>query len=291
MPEGPEVEVVRQGLLNGLGSKILQIKISSFPKYKIEKTKIEALKGHTIENISRRGKFLIWEFTKNEGKLMGLNHLGMTGIWHIYTNNQWNEISAPFTKFKHFKVYFALENNIHLIFIDIRTFGRFQVLTPQEIEEHPSLKNLGPDILDNPFNLTEFILRIKGKKRPRTKEIGQLLLDPNIIAGCGNIYKSESLHRAKIHPMLPANKMNKSHIKELGIQLSNVAQEALKNRGSTLKNYQDVSGVGGYMQDNFRVYDREGDNCQNCSEKIIRGKHGGRTSYWCPKCQILPTSF
>ena len=154
-----------------------------------------------------------------------------------------------------------------------------------EVENHPSLKNLGPDILDEPFDAKSFLVRVRGEKRIRIKAIGKLLLDSSIIAGCGNIYKSEALHRALIHPDTPANLLTDKQIITLGEKISQVGQEALTSKGSTISDFLQVNGVSGLMQNNFRVYGRDGQACTTCRSEIKRTKQDGRSSFWCPTCQ------
>ncbi|MHA2249168.1 MAG: bifunctional DNA-formamidopyrimidine glycosylase/DNA-(apurinic or apyrimidinic site) lyase [Candidatus Kariarchaeaceae archaeon] len=291
MPEGPEVEVVRQGLLSTIGHRILDIKISSNRKYQSQKKQLLKLQGYSISTIDRVGKFLLWVFIKNDAKLRlaALNHLGMTGIWYIFSDQEWKVIHEPFNEFKHYKLYFKLDNNTHIIFVDARTFGKFQVMSPKELETHTSIKDTGPDILELPFNIEEFIKRAHGKYKSRKMQIGKLLLKPNIIAGCGNIYKSEALYRAKIHPMTPVNLLSTNQLKELGKQLSNVGQEALESKGATISDYRDVRGYSGLMQYKFKVYGFLDKSCEGCGTNITSGKQDSRTSYWCPNCQKLPS--
>ncbi|MHA2168944.1 MAG: bifunctional DNA-formamidopyrimidine glycosylase/DNA-(apurinic or apyrimidinic site) lyase [Candidatus Kariarchaeaceae archaeon] len=285
MPEGPEVEVVRQGLLSTCGSNIVGVRVSSNKKYTPFQSQFQSLLGTSIVNIRRRGKFLLWEFGKDASLRIGLNHLGMTGIWYLLNQTDWEKIPNPFEKFKHFKLYFHLNTGTHLIFVDVRTFGRFEMLSLNEVENHPSLKNLGPDILEEPFDINTFLIRVRGEKRIRVKAIGKLLLDGSIIAGCGNIYKSEALHRARIHPDTPANLLTDDQIITLGKNLSQVGQQALTSKGSTISDYQQVNGVSGLMQNKFRVYGRDGQACTTCRSEIKRTKQSGRSSFWCPSCQ------
>jgi formamidopyrimidine-DNA glycosylase len=287
MPEGPEVETIRIGLLPVVGRTIEKITIAKHPKYRPLEDSIMELQGSVISEIQRRGKFLVW-FCKGRNDLCILNHLGMTGVWFHYSPAVWKQFEDPYHEYPHWKVHMQLDDDSHLLFVNVRTFGKFEVMTPEQLEDYPAIASLGPDILSIPFNFDEFIARIRGKNtKPRTKEIGKCLLDYDIIAGCGNIYKSEALFRAKINPFLSANEVEDTQLRVLGKYLSEVAHEAMKFKGSTLRDYKHVDGYSGLMQNNFRVYAREGESCLVCNTAILAEKQGGRTTFWCPKCQIM----
>ncbi len=278
MPEGPEVETIRLGLMPVIGSLIKSIKVSSHRKYAYQD--FNKLIGYKIIEIVRKGKFLIFTFQRNNNKIYGLNHLGMTGAWYLFDNVQWKKIDDPFKTYKHYKLYFQFDN-MHLIFVNIRTFGRFELMDLKKLQSVSSINNLGPDILDDQFNTDEFIKRIKRRK----SEIGKLLLDSKIVSGCGNIYKNESLFRAGINPFTPAYQLTINELSLLAVKLSEVGKEALINKGSTLQDYRNVDGYSGLMQNKFRVYGREGKPCFVCGNKIRSTKQGGRTTFWCPYCQ------
>jgi formamidopyrimidine-DNA glycosylase len=288
MPEGPEVETIRIGLLPVVGRTIDKITVAKHPKYKPLSESIMELEGSTIADIQRRGKFLVWSCLGKK-ELNILNHLGMTGVWYHYSHEVWDQYDDPYDEYPHWKVHMQLDDSSHLLFVNVRTFGKFEVMNPEQLEEYPAIARLGPDILDDPFDTDEFIMRIRGKNsKPRTKEIGKCLLDYDIIAGCGNIYKSEALFRARINPFLPANEAKEYQLRQLGKYLSEVAHEAMKFKGSTLRDYRHVDGYSGLMQNNFRVYAREGEACLVCDAQIRAEKQGGRTSFWCPECQTMP---
>jgi formamidopyrimidine-DNA glycosylase len=288
MPEGPEVEVIRQGLLDIVGSEIKEVRVSANIKYKSQYKKLMSLEGESIKEIKRKGKFLLWYFSDKKSGLVGLNHLGMTGVWYLFSDRVWKKIENPFEEFKHYKLYFIIAPSHHLLFSDVRTFGRFQLFSKTEIQAHPSIANLGPDILDQPFNSKEFLKRVRGVGRPRTAQIGKLLLDYNVVAGCGNIYKSEALYRAKVHPMTATNLLQDEQIKEIGKQLSIVGHEAVKSKGTSIQNYRYLNGYKGLMQNKLKVYGLAGSPCAECGETIVAGKQGDRTSFWCPTCQPSP---
>ena len=283
VPEGPEVEIVRLGLISLRHQIIDNIKIADHPKYTSQRKRFEYLIGSNIHDIERRGKFLIFNFRKGRETITALNHLGMTGVWHIYTDKKWNAIKSPFEKFKHYKLYFQFESGLHVLFINVRTFGKFEIMSIEEIEDQPSIKKLGPDILSIPFDTKTFLMKMKRRKL----EVGKALLNYSVIAGCGNIYKSEALFNAQINPFTRIPNLTDKEIKILGMELNKVAIEALNSGGSTLKDYTHVDGYSGLMQNKFNVYGLAGDPCPKCGTIIEKGDQGGRTSFWCPNCQVL----
>jgi formamidopyrimidine-DNA glycosylase len=283
VPEGPEVEIVRLGLLSLKHQKIDNIKIANHPKYTTQKERFEYLLGSEINDVERRGKFLIFYFRKGRESINALNHLGMTGVWHIYTDKKWNEIEKPFEKFKHYKLYFHLETGLHVLFINVRTFGKFEIMSIEEIENQPSIKKLGPDILDTPFDTQSFLKRMKRRKL----EVGRALLNYSVIAGCGNIYKSEALFNSQINPFRRVPNLKDEEIVKLGVELNKVAIEALNSGGSTLKDYTHVDGYSGLMQNKFNVYGLAGEPCSTCGTILEKADQGGRTSFWCPSCQPI----
>lgn len=283
MPEGPEVEIVRLGLLSLKHQIIDDIKIGNHPKYTSQRKRFEYLIGSEIDDVERRGKFLIFNFRKGKETITALNHLGMTGVWHIYTDKKWNAIDKPFEKFKHYKLYFHFKSGLNALFINVRTFGKFEIMSMEEIENQPSIKKLGPDILDTPFDSQSFLRLMKRRKL----EVGKALLNYSVIAGCGNIYKSEALFNSKINPFTRIPKLNNDEINKLGIELNKVALIALKSGGSTLKDYTHVDGYSGLMQNKFNVYGLAGEPCSMCGTILEKADQGGRTSFWCPSCQPI----
>ena len=246
---------------------------------------LNQLKSSKVTTIERKGKFLLWFFRKSDYNYAALNHLGMTGAWHLYTGDTWNSFDSPFEKFKHYKLYFQLSSGDHLLFSDVRTFGQFKMYDPKLIREVKSISTLGPDILEIPFQTDLFIERMRGKHNNRTVEIGKALLNPKIAAGCGNIYKSEALFLAKINPFKTVNLVSNKELSNLATALSKVGQLALKNKGTTLRDYTHVDGYSGLMQNELLIYGRKEENCGNCNSLVQATKQGDRTTYWCNNCQ------
>ncbi len=274
MPEGPEVEVVRRGLLQIVEKEISDAWFADHPKYRILSK--NQFVGNNVKNIARYGKFLVWKF---EDGLTVVNHLGMTGIWRLFSAD-----SFDWKSLRHPKIVFGFVNAEKLVFEDVRTFGKFEI-----VRELPSvIQQMGPDILKPNFDMNKFISNIRGKgKNPRRQQIGKLLLDQSIIAGCGNIYKSEALFLAKINPFCPADKISDEDLERLANALISVAKMALKSGGSTLRDFSSVEGYNGLMQNKFNVYGKEGSACIDCGNKIERVVQGGRSTFFCRVCQNL----
>lgn len=284
MPEGPEVEVIREGLLAITNELIEHVLTADHKKYLPIGDHVALLQQSMITNITRYGKFLVFTFSTPAKQFYALNHLGMTGSWRILQRDALEfDTNALVQQFRHYKLAFLLQNHI-VIFNDIRTFGRFEIYEDLDtILQHKSIKNLGPDILDSNFDVAEFILRMKGRRR--TQQVGKLLLNSHIVAGCGNIYKSESLFLAKILPTRQVHTLTDDELQRLANSLTNVGQTAFNSRGSTLKDYSTTNGYAGFMQNKFAVYGREGEPCINCQTAILKITQGGRSSFYCPKCQ------
>ena len=286
MPEGPEVETIRRGLLDVIQKNITKVKVAKSKKFYQHSKEINSLISSTIIDIERKGKFLIFKFSKNNTDSYALNHLGMTGVWHYYSDDIWKNTIQSLDNLPHWKVYFQLSDNSHLIFVNIRTFGRFEICSIDTINHHSSINNLGPDILEDVFDSSLFINRVRGNtKKPKTREIGKALLDSKIVSGCGNIYKNEALFLSNINPFTPSNLLSDKQLSTLAKNLHLVGHKALKFKGSTLRDYKHVDGYSGLMQNEFLVYDRQGETCNTCKSKILKSTQGDRASYWCINCQ------
>ena len=212
MPELTEIEIVKRSLSKmSTKAKILNIKINNKNlRYKITQTFSKSLIGEKILKISRRSKYLIFHF---KNKLL-LVHFGMSGKFLIIrskdkkmfkTSFYYNENVMP----KHNHIYFTLNNNLILIYNDIRRFGFFKLYKNIKLKEIPFLKNLGIEPFDKQFNLKYFCNFVKNKK----KNIKNLLMDQNFVSGLGNIYVNEALFLSKIHPLRQCSNLERNNIK------------------------------------------------------------------------------
>jgi formamidopyrimidine-DNA glycosylase len=283
MPEGPEVESVRQELLTQIKNRVKQIQLTplsqKYPKYQDKQSSFEPFRDKIIKEIFRYGKFLVWIFDGTDKVI--LNHLGMSGKWCFC-----EDLSTSKSDVTHPKVIIQMERPPHLIFDDTRNFGQFKVFqTYKDVMKYPPIKSLGIDGLEKPFPIDEFILRIT-HKRYEDKIIGELLLNQRLVAGVGNIYKAEALFQARINPFRKVKTLSKKDLKLLGMTISEVLQKALKHLGSSIDSlYVLPSGTSGNAQLWHNVYNRKGKPCKICATEIEKMVQKDRSTYFCPKCQ------
>lgn len=275
MPELPEVETVAAGLKQAIeGDYFTNIELMREGlRYPFDVDFAEKLQDNKIQSIRRRAKYLIFRF-EDETVLIG--HLGMSGSFRI-------DNEAPEKLDKHDHVTFETNNGKFIRYHDPRRFGFLLLTTEDELETHPSLKNVGPEPLGNHFNLPYFLDVLAKRKSP----IKTTILDQKVVAGVGNIYACEALYRAKISPEKLACDLTE---KEAGLLLSairDVLADAIKSGGSTLRDYTKTDGELGYFQHKFQVYGHEGEACPNeaCSSVIERITQSGRSTFFCPSCQ------
>jgi len=285
MPEGPEVETVRRELLPLINQKIKKISLTplsqKYSKYQGEETRFNQFSGVVLTNIYRFGKFLVWVFQDSIEPVI-LNHLGMSGKWCLVSNKEdyLNYVTHP-------KVIIETEGPYVAVFDDIRNFGQFRIFPSFDVlKKYPPIKSLGIDGLQDPFPLEEFLEKL-ALSRHHEKVIGELLLDQKLVAGVGNIYKSESLYLARIHPSRVVKTLQEEDRRRLGESISIILHKALSDGGSTINNtpYSRPSRVEGEAQYWHSVYKREGQECKQCSTPIERIIQKERSTYYCPKCQ------
>ncbi len=277
MPELPEVETIRRQLSEKLAGKaIADIKVNTPKQFRGDKSNVV---GASIEKLWRRAKMLGMSL---DNDLVLLIHLKMTGQLVFSENN-------PPAKTTQIIFYFA--DGDRLFFNDLRKFGWIKVLDkPQKLvnqqEEYPELaefNDLGPEPFGDQFNLT-YLQREFSKTRRAVKKV---LLDQKVIAGIGNIYASEILFRAGVDPRQPANQLEPEEIKKICQLIPVVLKEAIAAGGTTAADdgYLQADASPGQYQKQLRVYQREGQKCRRCGGKIKRIKQGGRSTFFCPKCQ------
>ncbi|MFW9906006.1 MAG: bifunctional DNA-formamidopyrimidine glycosylase/DNA-(apurinic or apyrimidinic site) lyase [Candidatus Thorarchaeota archaeon] len=284
MPEGPEVENVRLELRQLISKKIERIQLTSlsqkYTKYHGKQPLFDQFSKKTILDIVRFGKFLVWCFTEIEAVI--LNHLGMTGKWCLFNN-----IEKLPTTANHIKVIIHMLNPPNALFNDMRNFGQFKVFSSfEKVNQYNPIRSLGVDGLATPFPLEEFLIRLS-KKNFTDKPIGEVLLNQRLVAGVGNIYKTESLFHAKINPLKKVEKLSEREKEDLGSAIGKILQKALHDKGSTMdfQPYELPSGRTGNAQQWHRVYNREGKPCFECGSPIIRIIQKDRSTFYCKKCQ------
>lgn len=273
MPELPEVETLTRDLRNAkiIGSTIA--KMSIFWEKTLAHPKpdyfLKQLPNQTIQNISRRGKFLV--FTLSKDTL--LVHLRMTGKFSITKNS-----TLPTS---HERIRLILDDGRVIHYEDQRKFGKWYLLKdPQKI-----LNKLGLEPLSPEFTLTTFQEKLKNHKR----QIKPFLLDQKYIAGLGNIYVDEALWEAKIHPQTLVSHLTKKEILSLFQAIPNVLKRGIKYKGTTLgsltSNYYSVSGRRGRNQDKLQVFRRDTLPCPRCNTPLVKKIIAQRGTHFCPHCQ------
>jgi formamidopyrimidine-DNA glycosylase len=276
MPELPEVETIARYLREGSGSvkSVLHRTVESVTLFWAKTLSEPAfdefnmrIHGQTVQDISRRAKFLVLTLT-TETLLM---HLRMSGDVRVEPGN------APAQTHDRLHIYF-LDGN-RLVFNDTRKFGRvWLVRDPKSV-----LAGLGPEPFAPDLNAEVFAGMLKQSRR----QIKPLLLDQGFIAGVGNIYSDEALHRARIHPLTPANAIDEEHTVLLLEAIRETLAEGILRNGASI----DWVYRGGDFQNYFRVYQRTGGPCPVCGTAIERQVIGQRSAHFCPTCQIRPYDF
>ena len=292
MPELPEVETVRRGLAPWLeGARIDKVTLNRKDlRFPFPRRLKAALEGKAIDSVGRRAKYLLFRLSSGETLL---SHLGMTGSYR-FEGLKFKEPSRYFEPDqdpKHDHVRIAVTHPKHgplvLIYNDARRFGFMELFRDEA--ESPFLAGLGPEPLGNAFNAVEMAERFRGKKAP----MKAALLDQRVVAGLGNIYVSEALHRAHIRPTTQAGRLvlksgaPSKRLEALADAVRVVLMEAVEAGGSTLRDFRAADGGLGYFQHRFAVYDREGEPCPTpgCTGTIKRIVQSGRSTYYCPVCQ------
>jgi len=295
MPELPEVETVRRGLQPWLeGARIDHVTLNRPNlRFAFPAGLAGGLEGSTIVSVGRRAKYLL--LALSNGKTV-LSHLGMTGSWRFAEHGidkppRYYE-TTPVPRHDHlvFDIDHPEHGKSHLIYADPRRFGFVDLY--DDLAASPYLRDLGPEPLGNDFNAQAMAQKFAGKKTP----IKAALLDQRVVAGLGNIYVAEALHRAHILPtvlagtLVTARGRPKAALEDLASAVRQVLIEAIEVGGSTLRDFRHADGTSGYFQHRFAVYDREGEPCPTplCSGTVQRIVQSGRSTFFCPVCQKKP---
>ena len=272
MPELPEVETVKETLKKKvLGKEIKKVKVF-YPNIieNMNPSDFEnKLLGQTINNILRRGKWLIFELDD----YYLLSHLRMEGKYFL--KNTDDDIN------KHQHVIFTFTDNKELRYQDTRKFGRMYLVDKEHLEEAKPIKELGLEPWSKDLNSTYLLDKYSKKRLP----IKTVLLDQSIITGIGNIYADEILFLSKINPQTNCNKLNKQQVNSIIKNTRDVLEKAIKEGGTTIRSYTSDEGVTGRFQNDLFVHCKENEKCVNCGSYIIKIKVGGRGTYYCPTCQ------
>ncbi|MGY3147598.1 formamidopyrimidine-DNA glycosylase [Bradyrhizobium sp. USDA 3397] len=292
MPELPEVETVRRGLQPVMeGAKILDAEARRPDlRFPFQPDFVARLKGQVVTGLGRRAKYLMADLASGDVLLM---HLGMSGSFRVIKPDneaQPGEFHYPKAKDSaHDHVLFRMSSGADIVFNDPRRFGYMKVIARGALEDDPLLRGLGPEPLGNEFDAAMLARSCQGK----TTSLKAALLDQRVVAGLGNIYVCEALHRSHLSPRRIAATLSTrkgeptDHAKRLVGAIHTVLNDAIQAGGSSLRDHRQTSGELGYFQHSFRVYDREGEKCTTprCGGTIKRFVQNGRSTFWCPKCQ------
>ncbi|MDN5348265.1 MAG: formamidopyrimidine-DNA glycosylase [Clostridia bacterium] len=273
MPELPEVETIKETLKPFLCGKTIEQVTVNRPEVIAEPGAAEfvaLLRGRRILALERRGKFLL---VKLSGSYWLVIHLGMTG------RLLWLESGAP--QAAHTHLVLRLEGGeVH--FVDPRRFGRLYFFSQPRLAEFIDLKDFGPEPLTPEFTPEKLGELLRDRRRP----LKALLLDQRLIAGIGNIYADEILFAAGLHPLRPASSLKEKEINALYHSIRKVLAAGIAHGGTTVRDYVDGSGRAGSHQDHLCVYGRAGQGCPACGTLIERRRYAGRSTYFCPRCQV-----
>jgi formamidopyrimidine-DNA glycosylase len=292
MPELPEVETVRRGLAPVMEqARFTKVELHRADlRWPFPKDFAKRLSGQTVLGLGRRAKYLLADLSSGEVLVM---HLGMSGSFRVFHNageeapgGYYHERSKHIA---HDHVVFHLSSAAVVTFNDPRRFGFMKLVPRTELDEQPFIKALGPEPLGNAFDAAALAHACAGKKT----SLKAALSDQHVVAGLGNIYVCEALHRAHLSPKRKASTIAtrsgapNERAEHLVDAIRIVLNEAIKAGGSSLRDHRRTDGELGLFQHNFRVYDREGEPCPTpgCGGTVKRIVQSGRSTFFCPTCQ------
>lgn len=291
MPELPEVETT----VKGLNSKVLKrtfVDVWSDWEKLIKKPKDfrefkKELKSKKINKVWRRAKNIIIDLSEGYSLLVHQKMTGhlLVGEWK-QLDNKWQPVkkgplSDPYNRFLH--VIFFLNNGEMIALSDARKFAKIELWKTEELLNSKGFINLGPEPLDKKFTLEKFKEVLKNKKG----RIKQVLMNPEVIAGIGNIYSSEILWWAKVFPEKNVATLDNKELELIYKATKKVLELGVKLGGDSFSDYRKPDGSKGNFSSETKVYKKEGLNCSRCGTKIKRIKFGGRSAFFCPSCQKL----
>jgi formamidopyrimidine-DNA glycosylase len=267
VPELPEVETIRAQLAPRLvGRALARVEILDprltrpYDLFEVA----EELEGDRIVAVERRGKYLLLRLESGLGLLV---HLRMTGGFH------WSPVT-------HERAVLELDDGSRLVYRDVRRFGTWLVLEGADLEPYLAAKN-GPEPLEGRFTARWLGSQLARRRAP----LKAVLLDQRVVAGLGNIYADEALWRARLDPLRPANALDRTEVARLTRAIRASLRTGIARQGSTLRDYAAPDGAAGSMQDEFRVYGRDGLPCPRCGATTAKTRVGGRGTWFCPRCQ------
>ncbi len=275
MPELPEVEMVVRHLQQLVTDRTILKAQLKLPRLAPDNTPRQFaiwLKQARIASVTRRGKHILLHFDNTRSLLV---HLRMTGRF-LYLENEQPDI-------KHTHALFWVDNGMKLLFVDPRQFGLMFLTRTDELPNSKHLSKLAPEPFSDEFTAASLHAVLQLSRQP----IKLTLLDQTKVLGLGNIYAAEALHRAKINPRLLSNQLSPPRTTRLHREIVHVLTEAIANNSTMNTNPADISGsyTGGVYETMTKVYERENLPCYSCQNLIARFVQGGRSTYYCPRCQ------
>ncbi|MCI1974844.1 MAG: DNA-formamidopyrimidine glycosylase [Limosilactobacillus sp.] len=274
MPELPEVETVRRGLLKiATGRKIngIDVYYGKTITNDVEDFR-QSLIGQTIETVDRRGKYLLFRFSN---QLTMVSHLRMEGSYYS------QPVNTPVDKHTH--VVFKFTDGTELCYRDTRKFGRMTLVKTGEEMTVGGLKTIGPEPTAADFKV-EYFQKILHRSRGKIKPF---LLNQRHVAGLGNIYADEVLWMSRINPEQPANSLSQAQVQTLHDNIIKELSIATKYKGTTVHTFKNAFGDAGAFQDRLNAYGHGGDRCPRCGTKMVKIKVNQRGTTFCPHCQPL----
>jgi formamidopyrimidine-DNA glycosylase len=292
MPELPEVETVRRGLEPAMdGARFAKVEVRRRDlRWPLPKDFAARLQGKTVTGLGRRAKYLLADLSSGDVLLM---HLGMSGSFHVFAESGDKKLARYYHErdkhTTHDHVVFHMSSGAIVTFNDPRRFGSMKIVKRDKLDEEPLLSRLGPEPLGNAFGAAMLAAACAGKKT----SLKAALSDQRVVAGLGNIYVCEALHRALLSPKRLASTIaGKSGVpneraERLVDAIKAVLNAAIKDGGSSLRDHRLTDGDLGMFQHHFRVYDREGQRCvtPRCPGTVRRIVQNGRSTFYCPVCQ------
>lgn len=272
MPELPEVETVVRGLRAKVVGRIIK-KVNIYYENIIEYPDVcsfqEKIKNQKINEINRYGKWIIFVLDR----YYLLSHLRMEGKYFLKSKGDTLE--------KHEHVSFVLDNDRELRYMDVRKFGKMQLIEKENINKIGPFLEMGLEPWDKKLNAVYLKEKFLRKKLP----IKSCLLDQRIIVGIGNIYADEILFLSKINPLKGANSLSLEELERIIDNTKLVLEKAIEKGGTTIRSYTSLNGIHGLFQQELYVHSKDGQKCLMCGSDILKIKVGGRGTYYCPKCQ------
>jgi len=292
MPELPEVETVSRGLAPAMESaRFTKVEVRRGDlRWPLPKDFARRLQGKTVTGLGRRAKYLLADLSSGDVLIM---HLGMSGSFHVF-RKAGDEAPGRYYHERekhaaHDHVVFHMSSGAIVTFNDPRRFGSMKIVAREKLDAEPLLNRLGPEPLGNAFDAAMLAKACKGKKT----SLKAALLDQRVVAGLGNIYVCEALHRALLSPKRMASIIAtktgapNERAERLIEGIKAVLYDAIKAGGSSLRDHKRTDGDLGLFQHHFRVYDREGEKCPapGCGGTVRRMVQTGRSTFYCPVCQ------